>query len=36
MRSMMAATGLLYLVTALVLAGEITARALLFDSGRPL
>jgi len=35
-RSMMAATGLLYLVTALVLAGEIAARALLFDSGRPL
>jgi hypothetical protein len=35
-RSMMAATGLLYLVTALVLAGEIAARALLFDSGRPI
>ena len=35
-RSMMAATGLLYLVTALVLAGEIGARALLFDSGRPI
>jgi hypothetical protein len=35
-RSMMAATGLLYLVTALVLAAEIGARALLFDSGRPI
>jgi hypothetical protein len=35
-RSMMAATGLLYLVTALVLAGEIAARALLFDSARPI
>ncbi len=36
MRSMMAATGLLYLVTALVLAGEIAARALLLDSARPI
>jgi hypothetical protein len=35
-RSMMAATGLLYLVTALVLAGEIGARALFFDSARPI
>ncbi len=35
-RSMMAATGLLYLVTALILAGEIVARALFFDSGRPI
>lgn len=35
-RSMMSATGLLYLVTAMVLAAEIAARALLFDSGRPL
>jgi hypothetical protein len=35
-RSMMAATGLLYLVTALVLAGEIAARALLLDSARPI
>ncbi len=35
-RSMMAATGLLYLVTALILAGEIAARALFFDSGRPI
>ena len=35
-RSMMAATGLLYLVTALILAGEIAARALFFDSARPL
>ena len=35
-RSMMAATGLLYLVTATVLAGEIGARALLFDSARPI
>ena len=35
-RSMMAATGLLYLVTAAVLAGEIAARALLFDSARPI
>ena len=36
MRSMMAATGLLYLTTAAVLAGQIAARALLFDSGRAL
>jgi len=36
LRSMMAATGLLYVVTALVLAAEIGARALLFDSGRPI
>ena len=35
-RSMMSATGLLYLVTALVLAGEIAARALLLDSARPI
>ena len=35
-RSMMTATGLLYLVTAAVLAGEISARALLFDSARPI
>ena len=35
-RSMMAATGLLYLLTALILAGEIAARALFFDSGRPI
>ena len=35
-RSMMAATGLMYLATAAVLAAEIGARALLFDSGRPL
>ncbi len=35
-RSMMAATGLLYLVTGAVLAGEIVARALLLDSARPL
>ena len=35
-RSMMAATGLLYLVLAAVLAGEIAARALLFDSARPI
>ena len=35
-RSMMAATGLLYLVTAAVLAGEIAARALFFDSARPI
>ena len=33
-RSMMSATGLLYLVTGAVLAGELLARALLFDSGR--
>jgi len=36
MRSMMAATGLLYLTTAAVLAAQIAARALMFDSGRPL
>ena len=36
MRSMMAATGLLYLVTAAVLAGEIAGHALMFDSGRPI
>lgn len=36
MRSMMSATGLLYLVTGAVLAGEILARALLFDSGRAI
>ena len=36
MRSMMAATGLLYLTTAAVLAAQIVARALMFDSGRPL
>lgn len=36
MRSMMAATGLLYLTTAAVLAAQIVARALLLDSGRPL
>ena len=36
MRSMMAATGLLYLTTALVLAAQIAARALMLDSGRPL
>lgn len=36
MRSMMAATGLLYLTTAAVLAAQIAARALLLDSGRPL
>ena len=36
MRSMMAATGLLYLTTAAVLAAQIVARALLIDSGRPL
>lgn len=35
-RSMMAATGLLYLATAAVLAAEIAARALMLDSGRPL
>lgn len=35
-RSMMAATGLLYLVVVMVLAGEIGARALLFDSARPI
>lgn len=35
-RSMMAATGLLYLVTALILAGEIAALALFFDSARPI
>ena len=35
-RSMMTATGLLYLVTAAVLAGEISARALMFDSARPI
>ena len=35
-RSMMAATGLLYLATAAVLAAEIAARALMFDSARPL
>lgn len=33
-RSMMSATGLLYLVMGAVLAGELLARALLFDSGR--
>ena len=33
-RSMMSATGLLYLVTGAVLAGELLARALLFDSAR--
>ena len=36
MRSMMAATGLLYLTTAAVLAAQIAARALMLDSGRPL
>ena len=36
MRSMMAATGLLYITTAAVLAAQIAARALMFDSGRPL
>ncbi len=36
MRSMMAATGLLYLTTAAVLAGEIAGLALMFDSGRPI
>ena len=36
MRSMMAATGLLYLTTAAVLAAEIAARALMFESGRPI
>lgn len=36
MRSMMAATGLLYLTTAAVLAGEIAGHALMFDSGRPI
>ena len=36
MRSMMAATGLLYLTTAAVLAGEIAGYALMFDSGRPI
>ncbi len=36
MRSMMAATGLLYLTTAAVLAAQIAAAALMFDSGRPL
>ena len=36
MRSMMAATGLLYLTTAAVLAAQVAARALMFDSGRPL
>ena len=36
MRSMMAATGLLYLTTTAVLAAQIVARALMFDSGRPL
>ncbi len=35
-RSMMSATGLLYLVMALILAGEIAARALFFDSARPI
>ena len=35
-RSMMAATGLMYIATAAVLAAEIAARALLFDSARPL
>ena len=35
-RSMMAATGLLYLATAAVLAAEIAARALMLDSARPL
>jgi hypothetical protein len=33
-RSMMSATGLLYLVMGAILAGELLARALLFDSGR--
>ena len=36
MRSMMAATGLLYLTTAAVLAGQIAAHALMFDSARPI
>lgn len=36
MRSMMSATGLLYLATGAVLTGEILARALLFDSGRAI
>ena len=36
MRSMMAATGLLYLTAAAVLAGEIAGHALMFDSGRPI
>lgn len=36
MRSMMAATGLLYLTTAAILAAQIAARALMLDSGRPL
>ncbi len=36
MRSMMAATGLLYLTTAAVLAAQIAARAMMLDSGRPL
>ena len=35
-RSMMSATGLLYLVTGAILAGEILARALLFDTGRAI